>query len=383
MKSMLLLPLMGVLLAAGVAAGASNQASVSTPALPALKAYKGTLDLRGSVPSPGFESDTFTIACWVPSMYDLDKWAKRGINVAWFNQRINPKEKPLAEYVAKASAAGLKMWRYPAEFMEPALDPSFDKTDPTLIAYSMLDEPVLHKKSPADMKEQYDAFKESNPKMKAILNMEGDKFVMTNPSKAVIEQNTAYMQACDIAFVDWYVKNRNADRYPLSHLWTAVERLSVWSKGKPVGAFIECSNQGIAPEGREPTVGEMRAEIVGSIIHGARLIAYFPESPGKKANKGKQFGNGNDATPPELEEEMVKINGQLQQLAPILHAAGARLTTLPEPLIGAARYYKGTTYLIVLNNDDEDKATFNGESIEPYGWRVYTVPGMPAASAKR
>src|SRR5256885_1248241 len=92
----------------------------------------------------------------------------------------------------------------------------------------------------------------------------------------------------DIGFVDWYVKNRNADRYPMTHLWTAVERLVIWGKGKPVGAFVECSNQRIAPEGREPTVGEMRAEIIGSIIHGARLIAYFPESPGKKDNKGKQ-----------------------------------------------------------------------------------------------
>src|SRR5256885_1248238 len=47
----------------------------------------------------------------------------------------------------------------------------------------------------------------------------------------------------DIGFVDWYVKNRNADRYPMTHLWTAVERLVIWGKGKPVGAFVECSNQ--------------------------------------------------------------------------------------------------------------------------------------------
>ncbi len=353
--------------------------AAAAPPLPALKPYTGpALDLTAAVESPGFESDTFTIACWVPSMYDLDKWARRGITVAWFNQRINPKEKPLAEYVAKAQAAGLKMWRYPAEFMEPPLDPSFDAKDKTLIAYSLLDEPILHRKSPDDMKEQAKAFRESNPKMKLVLNMEGDKFVMPNPSQNVIDQHTGFMEACDIGFVDWYVKNRNADRYPLTHLWTAVERLVVWGKGKPVGAFVECSNQRIAPEGREPTPGEMRAEIVGSIVHGARLIAYFPESPGNKPNKGKQFGSGNDATPPQLEEEMVKINRQLQQLAPILHAPGARLTKLPEPLIGAVRYYKGTMYLIVLNNDDEDKTSFNGETLEPYDWRVYTAGAAPA-----
>src|SRR5688500_12526481 len=178
----------------------SVAASAQQP-LPALKPYKGPkLDDTGAVLSPGFESDQFTIACWVPSMYDLDKWAKRGINVAWFNQRINPKEKPLEEYVAKAHAAGLKMWRYPAEHMDPPLDPSFDAKDPTLIAYSLLDEPILHKKSPADMQDQADAFRKSNPKMKLILNLEGDKFVMPNPSQKVIDENVAYMETCDIGF---------------------------------------------------------------------------------------------------------------------------------------------------------------------------------------
>jgi hypothetical protein len=366
-----------VLIAALSLAGA--QVALAAQPLPALKPYKGpALDMAGAVESPGFDSDTFTIACWLPNIYDLDKWARRGINIAWFNQRLNPKEKSLEEYVNKCSAAGLKMWRYPAEFMEPPADPSFDAKDPTLVAYSLLDEPILHHKSPDDMKEQAKAFKESNPKLKLILNVEGDKFVQPNPSPKVVEEHTGYMAAADIGFVDWYVKNRNADRYPMTHLWTAVERLVIWGKGKPVGAFVECSNQRIAPEGREPTVGEMRAEIVGSIIHGARLIAYFPESPGNKPNKGKQFGNGNDATPPELEREMVQINKQLQALAPVLHASGARLTTLPAPLIGAVRYYQGKTYLIVFNNDPETQTPFNGEMLEPYDWRVYTAGAAPA-----
>jgi len=122
--------------------------------LPVLKPYKGPpLNSTGAVESGGFDSDTFSIVCWVPSMYDLDKWAKRGINVAWFNQRINPKDKPLSEYVNKANSVGMKMWRYPAQYMDPALDPSFDAKDPTLIAYSLIDEPLLHHKTPADIKE--------------------------------------------------------------------------------------------------------------------------------------------------------------------------------------------------------------------------------------
>jgi hypothetical protein len=356
----------------------SLRAAAAPPDPASLKKFEGKLDMSGAVESPGFESQVFTVACWVPSMYDLEKWAQRGINVAWFNQRLNPKEKPVAEYVNKANSVGMKMWRYPAEFMDPPLPADFDKNDPALIAYSMLDEPVLHKKSAQDMKEQADAFRQANPKMKLVLNLEGDKFVMPNPGPGVVGPHTGFMEACDIGFVDWYVKNRNADRYPLSHLWTAVERLIIWGKGKPVGAFIECSNQKIAPEGREPTVGEMRGEIIGSIIYGARLIAYFPEVPGKKENKGKYFGSGNDGTPPELEKEMIEINKKLQELAPILHSGGARLTKLPEPLIGAVRWYKGTTYLIVFNNEDEETTEFNGEKIPPYEWRIYNAGAAPA-----
>jgi len=360
-------------------AGVVAEAAPPAPTPPTLKPYKGpALDMAGAVESPAYEAEQFTIACWLPNIYDLDKWARRGINVAWLNQRINPKEKSLEDYLAKARVAGLKVWRYPAEYMEPPADPAIDAKDPTLAAYSLLDEPILHHKSPEDMMEQAKSFREVNPKLKLVLNMEGDKFVMPNPGTKVVDQHTGFMDACDIGFVDWYVKNRNAERYPLTHLWTAVERLNVWGKTKAVGAFIECSNQKIAPEGREPTVGEMRAQIIGSIIHGARLIAYFPESPGQKQNKGKQFGNGNDATPPQLETEMIQINRQLQGLAPILHAKGARLTTLPEPLIGAVRYYKGQTYLIVLNNEDEDKTKFNDEELGPYEWRVYTAGAVPA-----
>ena len=57
-------------------------APAQNSAFPGLKPYKGTLDKTGAIESPGFESPTFTIACWVPSFYDLEKWSKRGINVA-------------------------------------------------------------------------------------------------------------------------------------------------------------------------------------------------------------------------------------------------------------------------------------------------------------
>jgi hypothetical protein len=73
----------------------------------------------------------------------------------------------------------------------------------------------------------------------------------------------------------------------------------------------------------------------------------------------------------------VKINGQLQALAPVLNAKGARLTKLAAPKIGAARIYKGTIYHIVMNNDDEQKTTFNGETFGPYDWRVYTAGPAP------
>src|SRR3954468_22287130 len=78
-----------------VAIALSPCAAAADKPLPTLKPYNGPkLDLAGAIHTVGLEgADHFIIACWVPSMYDLDKFAKRGINVAWFNQRLNPKEK--------------------------------------------------------------------------------------------------------------------------------------------------------------------------------------------------------------------------------------------------------------------------------------------------
>ena len=46
--------------------------------------------------------------------------------------------------------------------------------------------------------------------------------------------------------------------------------------------------------------------------------------------------------------------------------------------IGAVRYSQGTRYLIVFNNDEEEKTQFNGETLEPYDWRSYTAGAAPA-----
>ena len=97
-----------------------------------------------------------------------------------------------------------------------------------------------------------------------MLNLEGDQFVQDIPPQKVIDRTTGFLEACDMACMDFYAKNRNADaiRSPTSGKRWANEH---WSKGKPAGAFIECSNQHIGEKGR----GARRRERCGP-----RLLAH-------------------------------------------------------------------------------------------------------------
>ena len=109
--------------------------------------------MTGAIESPAYENEGFTIAVWVPSYFDLEKWARRGINVAWF-QPASTRAEVDSGIQRRLRALDMKMWRYPAQYMEPPVDSSFDATDAALAAYSLLDEPMVHKKTPEDMKEQ-------------------------------------------------------------------------------------------------------------------------------------------------------------------------------------------------------------------------------------
>jgi hypothetical protein len=117
------------------------------------------------------------------------------------------------------------------------------------------------------------------------------------------EKHLPYIAAADWLAHDWYVKNRNFDRYPVSLIGKAMDRLAQWSNGKPQFVFIECSDQKVSPQGRAPTPDEMEEEVNLAIAKGAKGIIYFPQRP----PPGFQF----DAMTPDLVDRMAQINARL------------------------------------------------------------------------
>jgi hypothetical protein len=132
------------------------------------------------------------------------------------------------------------------------------------------------------------------------------------------EKHLAYLAAADWLGHDWYVKNKNWQRYPIDHIGKAMDRLAAWSAigptnappvmtpggpGKPQLVFIECSDQKISNLGRAPTADEMEAEINLAVARGARGIVYFPQRP----PPGFQF----DAMTPDLADRMTAVNARL------------------------------------------------------------------------
>jgi len=92
------------------------------------------------------------------------------------------------------------------------------------------------------------------------------------------------------------------------------------------------------------TPAQFTAEIWNAVIHGVRGITYFPQAFGPYFDY--------DATPPEINSEMVQQNARLKELSPaIMNAIEPRgySVEVPAGFEATWRVYNGKVYLIVLN----------------------------------
>jgi hypothetical protein len=139
-------------------------------------------------------------------------------------------------------------------------------------------------------------FQESNdlrtryPGVPILLSLAGDKITSNlKPGNrdyaAQCQLYRDYGALADILTVDWYDRNRNATRYPVTLTGDAVVALRDVT-GKPVWAWIECSDQQLPSPtsktngidldiNREPTPDEMQATVDYAIARGASGIGWF------------------------------------------------------------------------------------------------------------
>lgn len=251
---------------------------------------------------------SFIIGVFSQPISSFAKWKARGINTLVSHEPEGGKTKK-ADWEAAAEAAGLFFMDYPSD--DDTVLPNEAKQTHRL-AFMQDDEPDLTRTpntpttnadgwtKPELLAARYARCKAAAPTIPMFVNFAG---TAVTPDAYPGNKHLPYIAAADWLSHDWYVKNKNWQRYPTSFISKAIDRLRAWSNGKPQFAFIECSDQKISTLGRCPTADEVEEEINIAVNDGAKGIIYFPQRP----PPGFMY----DAIPDDIVARITQINARL------------------------------------------------------------------------
>jgi hypothetical protein len=255
----------------------------------------------------------FVIGVFSQPLSSFAKWKARGINTLVLSESEGGRVKK-ADWEAAATAAGHYFMDYPSD--DDAILQNEAK-QPLRMAFMQDDEPDLTRTPNTDrtypdgttkadiLAARYARCKAAAPNLPVFVNFAG---TAVTPEFYKGEKHLPYIAAADWLAHDWYVKNRNWQRYPVSLIGKAMDRLALWSNNKPQFVFIECSDQKLTSTGRMPTPDEVEEEVNLAVSKGAKGIVYFPQRP----QPGFQY----DAMPPEIVERVTQINARLVGVTP-------------------------------------------------------------------
>jgi hypothetical protein len=300
------------------------------------------------------------------------KWKSRGINTLVLSESEGGRLKK-ADWEAAAIAAGLFLMDYPSD--DDAILQNEAK-QPLRLAFMQDDEPDLTRTPNTDrtnpdgttkaeiLAARYARCKAAAPNLPVFVNFAG---TAVTPEFYKGEKHLPYIAAADWLAHDWYVKNRNWQRYPVSLIGKAMDRLALWSNNKPQFVFIECSDQKLTSTGRMPTPDEVEEEVNLAVSKGAKGIIYFPQRP----QPGFQY----DAMPPEIVDRITQINARLAgatpppaQNEPTLEGLVTQVNQLSGRLDALSRdleTMKARKYRITLSAEAADVAPAPARSTTP------------------
>lgn len=290
----------------------------------------------------------FIIGVFSQPISSFAKWKQRGINTLVSHEPEGGRIKK-SDWEAAAAAAGFFFMSYPDPSLHPAILRA-EAAQSCRLAWMQDDEPDLTRdladprnhptgpykgwRDPAPFEKVYATCKSLAPDMPVFCNFAGPQ--ITPIAYTHGQGHARYLAAADWLAHDWYVKNKNADRYPIDLIAQAMDRLAKWTAPahKAQFVFIECSPQNISPLGRCPTAEEVEQEVELAIRKGAKGIIYFPQ---------RLHGFSFDAIPPEIVTRITQINHRLTASneptsstpapnEPILQSILTQLTTLTTKL---------------------------------------------------
>jgi hypothetical protein len=239
------------------------------------------------------------IGCFQQPVENFQLWRARGCNFVVGPELGNPEKLTTKEWCKAAADAGLMV--VGNKF---CIRDSF--VPPNLLAWFLDDEPNSsnHNTPLATIKAQRDQFKHLKD-APIWLNLAGDQ--ITNQHGKVTQQYVDYCSVADLVLSDWYVKNREFDRYPISFIGDCLEYLRLCG-ARSMGTTLECSWQKLnnaSPKGRAPTPDELECEAMNAITHGAGVLIYFSTAT------GYGWPQNYDPTTYEVSDRMMELNSKL------------------------------------------------------------------------
>lgn len=285
----------------------------------------------------------FPIAVWSQPTRNFDRWKARGINTL-MNYEGMSGAVSMDEWTAAANARGLYMIR------KPRADAARDVNERGLLAWMHGDEPDVHRRF-NQMRAEYERLKAIDPDRPIITNFSGGMVLRWNDAAPTRHEYESVLGTMDWVSQSVYPVTGWNRPERLGTAGRALDRLEVWSKGRPQLAIIESGDQNlpwVPASVRGVTRGEFRAQLWDAIIRGAQGIVYFPFAFSPNFTY--------DNTPPEIEAEM-KV--QHARIAPL---GDALLSSVDPPNLGAEvggtleatwREHEGKKYFIVLNMSDQ------------------------------
>lgn len=250
---------------------------------------------------------------WYQPVESFDKWKARGIDTL-IGVETNDGAVAPRQYLDAAAAKGLKVW-----VQHPLLlaDPSLATHQATAGAINAPDEPDGGgNTTPVQCQVNYATIKAAFPWLRVLINFDGSRMAW-RPDADYVE----YCKAADVIFMDYYPLNGGQGPTAIPDIGARLKRLAKDSGGKPLGAFIECSNQllgeqpwtqqddgtgvWLSTKMRGPTAGEFGQEVHSAVVDGgATSIGYFPDVIGKG-------WVGFDGVPDDIAAAMTQLNATL------------------------------------------------------------------------
>lgn len=299
---------------------------------------------------------------WLPEASRFAKYVSMGVNNAVYNDEFVPNNIEQKNLYQIAAQSGMKLWHYPGPALKrPLVIPPLDGV---YGGVTILDEPVLHGKTPIDWQVQATDFRRIAPNRLVLGNLEGDKFSMTAEQQATRQKDwnqlVEYCKAPDIVTHDFYGWSRvryNPDKsflgwygiQPMLNSFRTLKRAVENLKTiviKETGVCVEMGNQQIDVNSRACTRQELRTILWSHLLLGATTFVLFVSRPNKKDPLWETYGDWADCMPPELQHEFMVNRPLMEQVA----AYGKPDSVEDKPDLIAANWPGSRRVEVSLNN---------------------------------